>query len=174
VLLFSIKDTFIGAVANIMDVDDTQLCMRLFVPEYKFLYNFIHFFHIKNLFRLPVYFKLKNINGGAENGIRDGLKIQVNPETQGILGECFLKRTIVYGENLVSAINDYHFNDYQKQCIGAVDFCICVPLFDKSNNIMAIISIDSNNNLKVKDKRFELFNFIDTFRRNFQKEFINL
>ncbi len=171
VLISYIRDILVNAVETKIQVDKSDINIRIYVPKNKILY------HLSNLLKIhiDIKFTMKNINGYNGN-IRNGLDLSVYPVEQGLVGLCYARKEMVYGDRLKSQLNDYHLDDYQKQVLSQMDFCICIPIIDKSNNIAAILSLDSNEPIILSDEnnKYELFCILNGFIMSMGHEIIYL
>lgn len=128
--------------------------MRIFVPEKTLKWRITHIINKNN----ALFFRIKNIDGLAEAGITNDLKFQVLPpeEKQGLVGECFVTKKMVYDDNLIqSNSTDYHLSEYQINKTNDLRFIIVCPIFSENGEVIAIIAFDSKNDIKVTQENKE-------------------
>jgi hypothetical protein len=144
------KDILINALTNYLGSEYCDLNIRVFVPDKSICSRLAKILNKES----PLWFHIKNIEGLAETGITDNLKFKVYPdnEREGLVGECYHLRKMVYDENLEKN-NDsgYNLSEYQKNKTRQLKFVIACPTFcDKG--IDAIVTFDSRNHIKIVDE----------------------
>jgi len=118
---------------------------------------------------------MKNIEGFTDDNIKDGLVFEAYPKTQGLVGECFINKNIVYEEDLRNSTKDYNLTDFQKQQTSNTIFCLCIPLINTKDEIYAIITLDSNEEIVIpQESRYEIFSLLRTFGKRFGEEMFHL
>ncbi|QOX63741.1 hypothetical protein FRZ06_10485 [Anoxybacterium hadale] len=174
VLISYIRDILINAVEAKIHVDKSELNIRIFVPKNKYLYWLAILLSKINV-EIGIKFTLKNIHG-YNGSIRNGLELSVYPAEQGLVGLCFARKEMVYGDRLKTQLNDYNFDEYQKQVLSLVDFGICIPIIDKSNHITAILTLDSCEPIVLNDEtnKYELFCILNGFIMSMGHEIVYL
>ncbi|OUS75274.1 hypothetical protein B1748_17430 [Paenibacillus sp. MY03] len=116
----------------------------------------------QNVWRTKAYFNIKNIEGLSIVGNTDGLKLQVKPKIQGVIGQCYAKKDVVLDEDLSST--DYKLTQSQKNKINGTQFCLAVPLFDNNDKVTSIVSFDSNFKISVpKNQESDIINLTKTY-----------
>lgn len=94
---------------------------------------------------------IKNIEGLADAGVTNNLKFQVEPadSIQGLVGECYQRRTIVYDDNLeVTNDQEYNLADYQKSKTNDLKFILVCPVFQEEV-VEAIVAFDCKHDIKI-------------------------
>ena len=91
---------------------------------------------------------------------------------QGLVGLCYNKGIIVYDDDLEHTNeSDYNLTDYQKSKTRNLKFCLCIPILSKSDKVIAIMSLDSNHNIKISGKnKDEISTMCYNFGMTFQEE----
>ncbi|XCP85222.1 hypothetical protein ABXS75_19765 [Roseburia hominis] len=148
------KEIMVAALTKSLGKEYCDINIRIFVPKRSIWLNLKNFFSKEK----ELYFCIKNIDGLAEAGVTNNLKFQVLPEAdkQGLVGECFSFRRMVYDDNLIiSNEKDYNLNDYQKNKTSDLRFIIVCPTFSEDGNIDSIVAFDSKNEIKVTNENQE-------------------
>lgn len=142
------KEIMITTLAQKLGREYCDINIRIFVPKKSLLWKLLHVLKKdKNLF-----FYIKNIEGLADAGVTDNLKFRVKPteQRQGLVGECFSTRKMVYDDNLIeSNETEYNLTEYQINKTNDLRFIIVCPTFSENGEIDAIVSFDSKNNIKI-------------------------
>ena len=153
------KDILVSALSEYLGKEYCNIDIRIFVPQKSICWYIGHAFD-KNI---PLKFKIKNIEGLADAGITNNLSFQVSPEegAQGLVGECYQQRKIVYDENLQET-NDtgYNLTDYQKSRTNDLKFIIVCPVFGNEKDIDAIVAFDCKHDIKIHDHEDKFINAI--------------
>jgi len=148
------KEIMVAALAKSLGKEYCDINIRIFVPQ-KTIWT-----KLKNVFKKKkdLYFCIKNIDGLAEVGVTNNLKFRVLPESEkeGLVGECFSLRKMVYDDNLVvSNETDYNLSEYQKNKTNDLKFIIVCPTFSEDGTIDSIVAFDSKNEIKVTNENQE-------------------
>ena len=151
-LLSYSKEVFIDALADVWKQKGKfDINIRIFIPENKLYLILIKYSFFKK--RIPLYFKIKNIPCWAKSGNTDKLKLRVTPNPQGLVGQCFNTKNIVYDANLrESNDNQYGLSNVQIHQTSQLTTSICVPVFDQKNNVIAVVAYDSIESICAPDK----------------------
>jgi len=148
------KEIVVMTLAKIVNRDYCHIDVRIFVPEKTLKWRITHIINKNN----ALFFRIRNIDGLAEAGITNDLKFQVLPpeEKQGLVGECFVTKKMVYDDNLIqSNSTDYHLSEYQINKTNDLRFIIVCPIFSENGEVIAIIAFDSKNDIKVTQENKE-------------------
>ena len=119
---------------------------RVFVPEKGLVKIWKSFRHKKQ------EFQLKHFNSISDSITIKNLQFEVSPNIQGMVGKTFESKKILIDFDVQRS--DYNLSYYQKSKTTDVKFCSTVPIFDEKNKVKAIISVDSEKEVVLKD--FEL------------------
>ena len=173
-LIKYVKDMFMEAFESKVDKKFIDLNIRIFVPIYK---RNVERKKRTRLFSLPfciskrVLFKIKNIKGLSDPGTTNDLEFEVYPKIQGIVGRCYNIKTVYVDEDIKSNNENYNLTEYQKSKTCDVEFCLCVPIFGKDSNVIAIMSLDSTRPMPIPSKnRGELYNILYNFSKSFNEQ----
>lgn len=154
-LLLYCKEILIKTLSEIWGFDgNIGVNIRVFVPDNKFL-----FWLGKTPFigkKIPLYYKIKNIKSWAETGNTDKLKFRINIDPQGLVGQCYNSKNMIYDSNLkANNESNYKLNKSQIDQTRELTISICVPILDASDKVVAIVAYDSIENLTIADELIE-------------------
>lgn len=134
--------------------------MRIFVKEKNLTHLLPKWIH-KNL---DIFFSIRNIYPFAHSDITENLRFRVCPEPQGLVGKCYADKSIYYDENLIETNNSYALNESQIAKTSELKWSICVPIFDQSNEIIAIVAFDSQvSKLSIEKNEDAIRKLVNTF-----------
>lgn len=144
------KDILVSTLSEYLGKEYCDLNIRIFVPYKNISWMLGKVF--------PRYSKkwycIKNEEGIAEAGITNNLKFLVEPfdKRQGLVGECYFQRKMVYDDNLESTNDvEYNLSEYQVNKTRNLKFIIACPTFSKDKDIDAIVAFDSTNTIKLEN-----------------------
>ncbi|HHW00559.1 MAG TPA: hypothetical protein GXX36_13545 [Clostridiaceae bacterium] len=150
-LIQYIKNIFIESLEAKLGEENTGINIRIFVPKRGILKNIKK--GIEILFGNKVKFKkvfvIKNMDCLSEPGVTNGLGFEVKPEIQGLVGLCYHRKAFVYEEDIKSPKENFKMNEFQRDKLANIRFWMCVPVVNKKNEVIAIISFDSKNKIKI-------------------------
>lgn len=174
------KENFVSVLQSKGLIEYNVLNIRLFVPRKgilevgKTLLSKISFNRVK----FNKEFCIKNIDGLGDKGKTDNLTFVVYPENkiQGLVGECYTQKAIVYDDNLEETCGSYSLNEYQLDKTCDIKFCLCAPLFNRKGDVISIISFDSTLDIKLnkeqrQDWRITVTNYCQYFNECFHDLF---
>lgn len=151
------KEIFTSALGDSLEANCTNINLRLFILKNNNLFKVKQkIYKLLGLQEPKKVFVIKNIAGLSDPGITNDLLFEAKPNTQGLVGKCYKERKIVYDDNLKMTINDYNLTDYHKSKTRNVCFCVCAPLFDQNDDIVSIISFDSDDPIKISKEKEEI------------------
>lgn len=100
---------------------------------------------------------IKNIEGLAEKDITDNLKFEVCPNRQGLVGECYEQKAILYDDDLENSNEiNYNLTHYQIAKTNQLKFILVCPIFSENEEIISIVSFDSYDKIKIKEESKEI------------------
>lgn len=137
------KDTYFKSAKEKIKKQNISFRTRVFVPEKGIVKHWKKIKHKKKEFHLKYY---KSISDPISN---NDLHFEVIPNIQGMIGKTFDCKSILIDFDVQQS--DYNLSLYQKSKTNDVKFCSTVPIFDKQNEIKAIISVDSEKEVILKD-----------------------
>lgn len=149
-LIKSNKDIFIKALCSQLELDYLDMNIRIFVPYNDRCYIIKSFF--AKLFKTDIkkIFVIKNIEYLSESNDMNDLKFEVYPNAQGLVGQCYKNKSIIYDENLKhKSKTNYNLTQYQKNKICDLEFSLCSPIFNSNDDIIAIVEFDSNERIPI-------------------------
>ncbi|MCM1542770.1 MAG: hypothetical protein NC121_16110 [Blautia sp.] len=156
-LLYQTKMIFQKALSSTIGQNEVNFDVRIFVPIKKMIN-----FHKDG----SLYFEIVNYDGLCTAGMANGLKFKVLPqyEKQGLVGECYNRRSMVYDDHLAQNNSKYYnLDNYQQNKTRDLEFCIVCPLYNSNNEVAAIISIDGKQKIDIAAHRQEVTNNVLTF-----------
>jgi hypothetical protein len=116
---------------------------RVFIPKKSLLsrWNKKKEFHLRHF---------KSISDTISN---KNLHFEVTPNIQGMVGQTFESKNILIDFDVQKT--DYNLTHYQKSKTMDVKFCSTVPIFNKENEVKAIISVDSEREVILKETQIK-------------------
>ena len=158
------KDNLKTALVEKFSKEFSYFDIRIFIPKHPKWYAVLQRLHIK---KHKVSFVIKNIPQIAEAGITTNLEFEVYPKCEGLVGICYKKKVIYYDDNLTkNNSTEYNLGDNQIARTSNLEWSICCPVFDSSNNVIAIIALDGTEKLTIdKSREAELSKQIVVFSR---------
>jgi hypothetical protein len=96
----------------------------------------------------------------------NNLKFKVLPEDekQGLVGNCYNMRSMIYDDCLAQNNSSmYNLNNYQISKTRDLEFSIVCPVYNPSNEIIAIIAIDGKQKIDLNTHKAEIINNVLTF-----------
>ena len=134
--------------------------MRIFVKEK----NWVHILPKWLCRNRDVFFSIRNIYPFAHNDITENLRFRAYPDPQGLVGKCYVDKSIYYDENLTETNKTYSLNENQIAKTTDLKWSICVPIFDQSNEIIAIVAFDSQvSKLSIEKNEEAIRKLVNTF-----------
>lgn len=110
------------------------------------------------------FFSIKNIYPFAKHDQTDNLRIRVNPDPQGLVGRCYTLKTIVYDDDLKTHNETYGLDEAQMLKTSSLRWCICVPILNNNNDVIAVVSFDSStSNLSITDNINDIRHLVSTY-----------
>lgn len=143
------KEIFQKVLCKQLGRERCDMDIRIFVPQDDWKYK------LKKLFNpsIPLYFRIKNLDGLADPGTTDDLQFQVCPNPEGLVGKCYQERTILYDDDLENNNEtQYNLNEYQINKTNDLKFILVCPIMSSDNQIAAVVAFDSKTQIKVTDE----------------------
>lgn len=141
------KDIYFKSAKEKIKKQSVNFRTRVFIPEKGLKSQWKKLKHKKKEFHLKHY---KSISDSIAN---KDLHFEVTPNIQGMIGKTFDCKSILIDFDVQKS--DYNLSHYQKSKTSDVKFCSTVPIFDKENEIKAIISVDSEREVILKGVEIE-------------------
>lgn len=162
-LLNMTKTVFEKAFSEIFNREEINLNIRIYVPKKTLIWKIMH----KLGMAVKLEFVVRNINGLAEPGLTNGLKFEVEPNTVGLVGECYKTRGMLYDDDLEHSNNtDYDLKMYQIDKTSNLKFSLVCPIYNERDEIISILALDSTSTLKVSnDKKNDIINSVTNFKQ---------
>jgi len=103
------------------------------------------------------------------------LGFEVKPTLQGLVGSCYNERIIKYEEDVTGLDSLYNLTAFQISKTRHTKFCLCVPIFNKDDKVVTVISMDSIYSISIpQEKEESVANMITVFVQDFSKYFPEL
>lgn len=155
-----VKTIFGSTLENILEKKPINFNMRIFVPV-----KTPSYFWFKLTKRGTVCFEIKNIAPFARSDTTAHLRFRVTPNSQGLVGDCYCQKEIIYDDNLQQTnATNWNLEEMQIARTGSLLWSICIPIIDQSNSVIAVISLDSvDTPVDISAHRAELAPFLMTF-----------
>lgn len=147
------KEAFLKILENRGLINHNNINIRIFIPEKASLPGLVLNKISFGKYKVRKRFKVKNMNGLAEKGNTEGLSFEVNPKPEGLVGKCYNDKYAVYDDNLKNNNTSYGLLKYQLSKTQDLEFCLCVPLFNKDDQVTAIVSFDSQSKVVIDSDR---------------------
>lgn len=158
-LIIDNKVIFLQALVNKVENENlNNLHIRIWVEKSNFSYLVKKWFFTKFNMKFTKVFTIRNVEGLSTSDITNDLSFKVYPDWQGMVGLCYNERKIIYDQNVRSSKFDYRLTDHQKTKINGTKFCMCAPIFTDKDEVISIISFDSESEIEIpnsKKKDFE-------------------
>ncbi len=141
------KDIYFKSTKDKIKRQNINFRTRVFIPEKGFEKHWKNIIHKKKEFHLKHY---KSISDALTN---KELHFEVTPSIQGMIGKTYNEKKIFIDFDVQQG--DYNLTHYQKSRTSDVKFCSTVPIFDKENEIKAIISVDSEKEVILEQNEIQ-------------------
>lgn len=112
----------------------------------------------------PNEFTIKNIDGFYNLGddTTKNLVFDVTI-TEGLVGLAYTKKDVVLDRDLQKSTVNYNLRGYNRDNVSDLSFCLCVPIRNNNDDIVAVMAFDSKEPLNIKDTE------INDFKKHFKK-----
>ena len=114
--------------------------VRAYVPQNKILGVFTNIRRGRPI--NAVRFGIRNENGLAEAGLTNHLSFEVSPDPQWLIGQCYQNNNTIVECNVRNG--QHSLEQWQKSKISSLKWCICVPINNEHDHVIAIVQIDSD------------------------------
>ena len=145
--------------------NSSMVDIRIFIPKHPFLYKLSDMLKLTEIHK---YFVIKNIDLIAEQGETKSLQFEVSPNPKGLVGSCYKLKHMVYDDDLehTNGSELYNLDNIQLSRTSSLKWSICCPVFDKNNEVVAIIALDGKNKITInKVKETEMAKDLIVFSR---------
>ena len=158
------KSLLSGALNTCCTPNPMDFDIRIFLPKRPWNYRIFSKLPFK-MFKKKK-FSIKNIDvvSGAKNSWK--LEFEVYPNQQGLVGMCYNEKAIVFDDNLEETNSDpkYKLGRYHLSQTSELKWCICSPIFDENDEVVAILALDGKSKTKIDcQNKDALVNQILTF-----------
>lgn len=153
ILIKNNKEIFQTTLKKQLGLEHCKLNIRIFVPRMSVIQRICVWLKIQTK---NIYY-IKNIEGLAEKDITDNLKFEVSPNRQGLVGECYEQKAILYDDDLENSNEiNYNLTHYQIAKTNQLKFILVCPIFSENEEIISIVSFDSYDKIKIKEESKEI------------------
>lgn len=122
--------------------------IRIFIPEHPIYYKILG---LKKDVLGKKVFIIKNIQTLAKEGLTKNLQFEVQPNPQGLVGMCYEQKMICYDDDLENTnTTDYNLDNNQISRTSDLKWSICCPVFNNSEDIVAILALDGKTRMKIE------------------------
>ncbi len=140
VLIKFLKGTMLSALAAQLDAPSMKsVNVRIFTKT-------------KWSFPNKTVFVIRNHPALADAGMTNKLRFRVSPVPEGLVGKCYCSKKMIYDDNLQQSYADYNLTKLQVNKTGDLRFVACVPLFRGKDQVAAIVTFDTTEDLKIGDQ----------------------
>ena len=138
--------------------------IRIFIPEHPIFYKILS---LKKDVQGKKVFIIKNIQTMAKEGLTKNLQFEVQPHPQGLVGLCYEQKMICYDDNLENTnTTDYNLDNNQISRTSDLKWSICCPVFNNSEDIVAILALDGKTKMKIeKNQEKAIYDNVVCFSR---------
>ena len=138
-----IKEFVNNNFVNISGDENFTFNLRIFVPEVRIsrLLKSLLFHQAKEK-----WFVICNIEPFAKKDITEHLRFRVEPQKQGLVGDAYGSKSIVYDDTLeLTNSTNYSLEQTQLHRTSNLKWSLCVPILDDNNTVVAIMAFDSDS-----------------------------
>ena len=137
--------------------------IRFFIPRFPKWYYLCNRLHLK----YKREFAIKNIDIIANQGATKNLRFEVFPNPQGLVGQCYRTKNMVYDDMLEKTnATEYSLTAGQISRTSNLKWSICCPIIDTNDEVVAIVAFDGTKKIHInRDKQKELSDNIFTYTR---------
>ena len=148
-LIKMIKGNPMGSIEKVLQISSSDYEIRIFVPKNPILYRIADRFRLSFIRKV---FIIKNVSLIAEEGATRNLQFEVIPKSEGLVGKCYNNKRMEYDDNLESTnASEYELNHNQIAKTSSLQWSICCPVFDKNDNVAAIIALDGGKKITISN-----------------------
>ena len=155
-----LKTFFQSNLGQISGNSNISFDLRIFVPKRR-VFHWIKRIFCKNDEK---WFYIRNIEPFASRDTTEHLRFRVEPNPQGLVGQAYATKAIVYDDNLPETNNSaYSLDQAQVNRTSNLLWSICVPVLDENNNVIAVMALDSNiSKLNISENKDEIRSLTNT------------
>lgn len=137
------KETYFKSIKETLKKHNKSFNTRLFLPKNGF---FAWWNKVRNN---KVEFTLKEFKGICDPLHTRSLHFEVTPTTQGLVGKACKEEAIIVDCQVNP--DSYNLTHYQVSKTNDVKFCSTAPIFNKNNKVIAVLAVDSNDDIQLDD-----------------------
>jgi hypothetical protein len=151
-LLKFLRDQFQYKLEEDVKTKYPNINIRVYLPKHKIIsvIGASDDSRKKKLLMFRTVLKLKNISGFCCNNAPEGLYFHTGDNAQGLVGKCYTDKDMLYEDDLRRTDTAYHLTGYQKDHTRNTRFCLCFPLFNEQDKVVAVISFDSQEPITIR------------------------
>lgn len=143
------KETYFDSTKKMLKKHNKNFRSRLFVPNKGFSSWWNSVWHDKE------DFKLADIPGISDPINTNSLHFEYKPNIQGLVGKACIEKGIIVDCKVDP--NYYNLTPFQKSKTSDVKFCTTAPIFNKNNEVIAVLGIDSSDDIELDDAEIEIW-----------------
>lgn len=149
-LLIRMTKENLGIVLSEFSSGFSDFDIRIFIPRFPRLYYICN----KMQFNINKEFAIKNIDIIANQGATKNLRFEVFPNPQGLVGQCYKTKKIVYDDMLETTNStDYSLTAGQISRTSNLKWSICCPIINSNDEVVAIVAFDGTKKIHIKREK---------------------
>ncbi|HRH04159.1 MAG TPA: hypothetical protein PK809_14915 [Bacteroidia bacterium] len=141
------KETYFKSIKETLKKHNKSFNTRLFVPckGFRAWWN--------KQWNEKISFTLKEFKGISDPLNTKTLHFDVLPTTQGLVGKACKEKAIIVDCQVQP--DKYNLTYYQVSKTHDVKFCSTAPIFNSNNDVIAVLSVDSNDDIQFDDNELK-------------------
>lgn len=141
------KETYFKSIKETLKKHNKNFRTRIFIPRtgLKAWWNSFRYNKME--------FMLKEINGISDPLNARTLHFEVSPKQQGLVGKACREKAIIVDCN--AKAETYNLTPYQISKTSDVKFCSTAPIFNNKNEVIAVLAIDSSDDIPLNDAEIQ-------------------
>lgn len=157
------KDILINSLAKELGKEYLNIDIRIFIPRFTLINRLKKILGLK--YRKE--FIIRNINHLADPGNTNNLTFEVYPNPQGLVGECYNTKYMIYDTDLENTNSEkYNLSSSQINKTCNLKFSLCCPIFN-NDEVIGILALDSKHTIEIEKSQKDLLrNSIVTFSQS--------
>jgi hypothetical protein len=143
------KETYFKSIKETLKKHNKNFRSRIFISDKGFKAWWNNTWHKKGSF------KLEEIKGISDPIHTTSLHFEFKPSVQGLVGKACIEKAIIVDCNVNP--DNYNLTHFQKSKTSDVRFCSTAPIFNKKNEVVAVLAIDSDDHIQLNDEEIEVW-----------------
>ncbi len=141
------NETYFKSVKTTLKKHNKNFNTRIFVPHKSISARWARIWNKK------LVFALKEFEGFTDPLPAVSLHFEVTPTTQGLVGKACKEKAIVVDCEVNP--QNYNLTHYQQSKTNDVKFCSTAPIFNSKNDVIAVLAVDSTDDIQFDDSEIE-------------------